>query len=96
MPVDSLVSAELPRRIKRKLAREGIAAITFDDSIGRLCIVSGDDPKNLIVLDYAGCFPFDLCLKWQDYMHFHWQSRLRHLLAQRSSRITVSDDHMQL
>ncbi|KAF7303113.1 hypothetical protein MKEN_01274800 [Mycena kentingensis (nom. inval.)] len=42
----------LPRYIRRKLADDGLSAITWDEAIGRVCIACGDELK-IYILDFA-------------------------------------------
>jgi hypothetical protein len=51
--------AALPDEMQLKLSEEGISSITYDEHIGRLCVVSGRDPNNLMVVDYASAAPLD-------------------------------------
>ncbi|KAJ6601456.1 hypothetical protein DFH09DRAFT_564208 [Mycena vulgaris] len=60
-------SFNLPRYLRRKLDDEGLglAAITWDEAIGRVCIACGDELK-IHILDFASALPPDSRFKkWQ-------------------------------
>ncbi|KAJ7610882.1 hypothetical protein FB45DRAFT_761043 [Roridomyces roridus] len=55
----------LPRYLRRKLDDEGVSAITWDESIGRLCLACGDEFK-IHILDFASAVTPDSRFKqWQ-------------------------------
>ncbi|KAJ7109839.1 hypothetical protein C8R44DRAFT_264372 [Mycena epipterygia] len=58
-------SFNLPRYLRRKLDDEGLAAITWDEAIGRVCLACGDEFK-IHILDFASAVTPDSRFKqWQ-------------------------------
>ncbi|KAJ7687350.1 hypothetical protein B0H17DRAFT_685696 [Mycena rosella] len=58
-------SFNLPRYLRRKLDDEGLAAITWDEAIGRMCLACGDEFK-IHILDFASAVTPDARFKqWQ-------------------------------
>ncbi|KAJ7070678.1 hypothetical protein C8F01DRAFT_389157 [Mycena amicta] len=55
----------LPRAIRHKLDAQGLAAITWDEAVGRVCIACGDE-FNIHILDFASSItPDDRFKHWQ-------------------------------
>lgn len=48
---------ELPLVVNNTLRRVGVAAMAYDDEIGRVCIVPGDDATKIYTLDFAVTAP---------------------------------------
>lgn len=43
---------ELPREVEEKLSTQGFGTITYDEGLGRVCVVSAKERETLIILDF--------------------------------------------
>lgn len=53
-------SFQLTPEIHRALSQQGIRSTTYDEGIGRLCVVSGEEQTRIMVLDFAHKAPAGL------------------------------------
>jgi hypothetical protein len=65
LPLNTFSSITLDSQMRERYTEDGIAAITWDEGIGRVCMASGDN-DTIDILDFAHVVPLENRLKrWQ-------------------------------